>query len=401
MGSSFGKPSPQIAADSASMGPVDLTRLGRCLITGATGEIGSRCVRRLNEAGIRPLVLLRSPLPQTAWRGAQVDILEGDLEEIVANPPSASPAGSRPGGTDPARGWPEVGPDPGGSLPETDSGLCRALQGVDTVLHLAARVNLSGRGAAEMERINDRAAVALFDLARACRVRRYVHVSTTAAVGCAATQVALDETATFNLERFDNPYFRTKRCAQEAILDHWRRGDGPTELVIVNPSITIGPQVSFRRLSLPRRPPFPKPGAAWLKCLRFWWAGGVNLVDARDVAEGILLAALRGRAGSRYILAGENVTFRDLMLRLQRIFGTGHPTIRVPLPILRASAVGLQGWARLRRKRSRWNPTLARLLGPYWFYDSALARRELGYAPRPLDETLRDIRAWWLEQARD
>jgi dihydroflavonol-4-reductase len=352
------------------------SRLGRCLITGATGEIGSYCVRLLNRSGVRPMVLLRRPLAEKAWLGAAVEIVNADLAAL---------AGEAPAGAGQAGGAPAA--------------LIEALERTDTLIHLAARVNLSGRGAEEMQRINYAATVALFDLARRSRVRRFVQVSTTGAVGCAGSPTPLTESARYNLERFRNPYFDTKRRAEEVLLTRWRENRDSTELVIVNPPITTGPQGSFRRLARARHRPLPRPGSPWLRCVRFWFAGGVNLVDVRDAAAGILLAALHGRPGQRYILGGENITIRELMRALQRTFGTGAPDIRLPLWLLRVIAAGSAGWARLFRRRPRLSPTFARVLGPYWYYDSSFARRELGYAPRPLEETLRDLHAWWLEQA--
>ena len=126
----------------------------------------------------------------------------------------------------------------------------------------------------------------------------------------------------------------------------------------------------------------------------FWFAGGVNLVDARDVAGGILSASVRGIPGQRYILGGENVSIRDLMLHLQRIFGTSGPRIRIGPGVLRAAARASEGWAALTGRRARFNRTLADLAGHYWFYDSSRARRELGYRSRPLVETLEDLRDW-------
>jgi dihydroflavonol-4-reductase len=228
------------------------SRLGRCLITGATGEIGSYCVRLLNRSGVRPMVLLRRPLAEKAWLGAAVEIVNADLAAL---------AGEAPAGAGQAGGAP------------------------------AARINYA-------------ATVALFDLARRSRVRRFVQVSTTGAVGCAGSPTPLTESARYNLERFRNPYFDTKRRAEEVLLTRWRENRDSTELVIVNPPITTGPQGSFRRLARARHRPLPRPGSPWLRCVRFWFAGGVNLVDVRDAAAGILLAALHGRPGQRYILGG-------------------------------------------------------------------------------------------------
>ncbi|MBP6875375.1 MAG: NAD-dependent epimerase/dehydratase family protein [Candidatus Eisenbacteria bacterium] len=366
--------------------------LGRCLLTGATGEIGSYCVRKLNRMGVRPTVVLRRPLAEEAWQGAQVDIVEADLAMIAA-----SPRGLR---ECPASA--ELPP----SAAESDQrartqreALASALARADTVFHLAARVNLAGRGREHMEQLNLRGTIALFDLACQTKVKRFLHVSTTGAVGCAATPEALNEEAHYNLEKFRNPYFVTKRLAEETILAHWRESDRATDLVVVNPPIVMGPQGSFRRTSRPRRRPLPRPGSFWLRCLRFWWPGGLNIVDVRDVSEGILLAAARGAAGRRYILGGDNVSVRELMERAHEIFGTGRPSIRMPIPLLKAAARGTRVWEALGGGRSRFTPSFARLLGYYWYYDSTRARTELGYASRPLEETLRDVREWWEREA--
>jgi hypothetical protein len=51
---------------------------------------------------------------------------------------------------------------------------------------------------------------------------------------------------------------------------------------------------------------------------------------------------------------------------------------------------------RRRAARPYLSPGQARLLGLYFFYDSARARRELGYQPRPLPRSLADAHAFWM-----
>ncbi len=304
-----------------------------CLITGATGQIGSECVRRLNAAGVVPLVLMRRPLPLGAWGTARVAEVPGDLADLAAGSPLAD--------------------------------LSAALERVRVVYHLAARVNLAGRGAEEMKRVNARAPARLFALARAAGVRRFVHVSTTGTVGCSREPRTLDEEAPYNLARFRNPYFDTKRAGEEALLAAWRDDAEPTELIVVNPSITIGPPGSFRRLARPRRSrPLPPAGDWRYRLICFWFAGGLNLVDVRDAADGILRAAERGTPGQRYILAGENLPVRALMEIIAEVFGTAGPRVRVPLGALRAA-------------------------------------RELGFRHRPLADTLAALRAALLAESAD
>lgn len=345
---------------------LSLQELAPCLMTGATGQIGSAILQRLNAEDVVPTVLLRRPMPAGAWQGARVEEVAGDLEALAA-----------------------------GDVPVA---LREALGRTRTLVHLAARVNLAGRGADQMDRLNENATLALFDLARACGVRRFVHVSTTGAVGCTIEPQPLAEDAPYNLAGFHNPYFDTKRRAEEALLRRWVEEPARPELVIANPSIVIGRQASLRRLARGRRRRPPAPGSWPLRLVGFWFSGGLNLVDLRDAADGILRVARFGRPGQRYILAGENLTIRELMEALHRALGTGRPRVRLPLALLRGSAAAAESWARLTGGRARWNRTIAQLGGPYWFYDSGRAQRELGWRHRPIDETLDDLRAWILEQ---
>ena len=129
----------------------------------------------------------------------------------------------------------------------------------------------------------------------------------------------------------------------------------------------------------------------WLKS---WPAlalkGGASVVHVDDVADGVIAALDRGQAGERYILGGENVTVADMARRCLKAAGIRKPVVVVPEWALRAA---VRAAARLRLPA----PMPADLVGyacRYWFVDPAKARDQLGFRPRPAEETIRDVVGW-------
>jgi nucleoside-diphosphate-sugar epimerase len=119
----------------------------------------------------------------------------------------------------------------------------------------------------------------------------------------------------------------------------------------------------------------------------------MSFVHVDDVADGILLAFDRGRIGESYILAGDRKTMRDLVQTTARLTGRREPKRAMPTGIMRISAplgpvVGpLLGFP----------PNFQELISvsdgvSYWMTDEK-ARRELGFAPRDLEQGLRDTLA--------
>jgi len=113
----------------------------------------------------------------------------------------------------------------------------------------------------------------------------------------------------------------------------------------------------------------------------------------RDVAEALVLALEHGGVGSKYLAGGENVTFRELFERLGKIANRRVLALPVPRSVALAGGWAVQWFSR----KPLMDAAAARLMGYHWYYDSSKARQELGYAPRSLDETLRDMVAWLQE----
>jgi dihydroflavonol-4-reductase len=104
---------------------------------------------------------------------------------------------------------------------------------------------------------------------------------------------------------------------------------------------------------------------------------GVNVVDIRDVARGHLLAWERGRSGERYLLGGVDLTLHELFSAIADLAGRPRPRLRVPYAA--AQALARAGVANTEEV------ALARV--PMYF-SSGKARRELGYAPGPVEPAL-------------
>lgn len=264
----------------------------------------------------------------------------------------------------------------------------RMVEGVDAVIHSAARVNFRRDGLDRFTEINTLGAARTFEAARSAGVRRFVQISSIVGVGALSRtktggEGKVDETFPFNLGDLRIPYIQTKREAEEKLLTLAKAG-GP-ELVIVNLPKVVAPsrdgkdrEVTERLFSRPFLPVLPN---------RF------NLVDVRDASAGTILALEKGRANERYILGGEDVCIRDLVDLIADILGM-RPWLLVPLPRfpLKAAAALSVAWKRLRgKKRISFYPDLVRMLDFDWTCSSEKAREELGYTNRRVRETVTDL----------
>lgn len=259
----------------------------------------------------------------------------------------------------------------------------RAVHDCSIVFHTAGTVAAWGPAVARMREVHlDGTRNVLASLAAGARL---VHTSSVVAVGASPTGELFDEDSPFNLQRIALPYVHAKRGAEELVV----AAAGEQDAVVVNPGYLVGPDDHensvMGRLCV----------RAWKGRLPLAPPGGLNLVDVRDVARGHLLAAERGRTGRRYILGNENLTQRAFLHQLADVAGH-RPRLLWTMPRwllftiarlaeLRALATGREPYPSLPQ---------ARLSLYHWYYRSDRAGRELGYAPRPLHQTLHDALCW-------
>ena len=122
---------------------------------------------------------------------------------------------------------------------------------------------------------------------------------------------------------------------------------------------------------------------------------GLNLVHARDVARGHVLAAERGRVGEKYILGNQNLSLSEIFGMLARLTGHPAPRIRVPWALAWCGALGMEAVARLTGGVPAVPLTAVRMARKRMHFSAAKAVRELGLPQTPVEAALRDAVEWF------
>ena len=264
--------------------------------------------------------------------------------------------------------------------------LAEAFAGAEAVFHCAAAVTVKREVTPDMTAANVTGTQNVIDAAVKAGVKRVVHTSSVVAVGLSTDGTPCDETAQWNFETegLVDAYAITKRQAEDVVNAARDRIDA----VIVNPTYMFGP-----------RDARPSSGKLIVDVVKRrvpgWTPGYNNFVDVRDVARGMIAAWHEGRRGERYILAGHDMTYGDLMGTIARVAGVKPPRFQIPHAV--AKLVGKWGdFVERRGKDPLVNSTQIRYAFTDRFrFKSDKAARELGYTVSPLEPAIADAIAWF------
>lgn len=222
---------------------------------------------------------------------------------------------------------------------------------------------------------------------RAHDVKKLVHFSSIEALHLEGDGEVTEDTPLVTSD-FPIPYGRSKAMGQRVVLDAVRDG---LDAVICYPTGIFGPNdYAFRASNqVPLR---LRDGERMVMT-----DGGLDWVDVRDVAAGALAAADHAPAGASYLLGGRYATIEQLQGIIREQTGRKLPSRRITMRQVEwmLPLVGLQ--ARLTGKPPVVTKTMLYPLKHGGRVSHARAARELGYAPRPLEETIADTLAWFDE----
>lgn len=324
----------------------------KILVTGATGFIGSCLVNKLASTADEVAVLVRKTSDLTVLADVlhKVRLVYGDITDRAS--------------------------------------LDSAMQGIDLVYHSAGLTYMGDKKNALLYKINVEGTRNILQACVAAGIKRVVHVSSITAVGIAFDKKPVDETVVWNFEAISLEYARTKHIAELEVAEAVKKG---LDCVIVNPAFVFGAgDLNFNAGRIIKD--------VYNRRLPFYPLGGICLVDVEIVAETIMTAMEKGRTGERYIIGGENVSYKELADTISRI--TGAPKILLPLPFWMAKV--LKALLDLYKNKNRisklFNLSMFRVASHFLYFDSSKASRELNMRFEPHENSIRSAYEWYRER---
>lgn len=322
------------------------------LVTGATGHIGNVLVRKLIERGekVRALILPRES--RTPLQGLDVDAVEGDILNL-------------------------------------DS-LYKSMREVKGVFHLAGLISIMPGSDEIVRRVNIEGTKNILQVAKDMRVGKFVYTSSIHAIRRMEEGV-IDETLPYDP---DNPYGEYDRAKAEATLEVQHAAQGGLEAVIACPTGVIGPY-DFRGSLMG-----DVIHEAAVSRPTLYVDGAYDFVDVRDVADGLIAVAERGRNGESYIFSGHKISVRYLLETVREITGRPFFTMKIPFDLAKFVALFTPMYYSYARVHPRFTPYSLEVLRSNSNISHAKATRELDYRPRPLYDSIRDAVKWFLESKK-
>ncbi len=262
----------------------------------------------------------------------------------------------------------------------------KAFCGADVVFNLAAKVSVVNWNRPEVEALNINGVENVIAACKKCNVGRLIHVSSFHACNQEPRTQPLDEKRSLVEDRNAIPYDYSKACGERLV--RMARAEG-MDAVVVSPTGIIGPydyQPShfgsiLVSLGKGRLPAIVDAGLDW--------------VDARDVAEGMIRAAVIEKPSEKYMLSGHWVSLKDISRQIAQITGNPAPFFISPMWLAKAGAPFSEVYCRVTGGRALFTGISLKALGSNYNVCHDRAAAELGYSPRPLSETIKDTVEWF------
>jgi len=274
-----------------------------------------------------------------------------------------------------------------GNLLDINS-LKNLIQDTEIVIHLAATISINGKNDQELLAINVEGTKNLVQCIRENPVGRLIHFSSIHAIVHDPLDTVLDETRGLAIEDHIR-YNSSKALSHQLVLDAAAEG---MDAIIINPTSVVGPY-DFRPSLM---------GKAMLQIanrkLPGLIPGGYDFVDVRDIVDGTIKSIEKGRTGESYLLSGSWLSLPDLAKLIGSITGDHDKWTVLPFWLAQLGVPFLQAYARLKGTDPLYtSESLEILKTSHHMISSEKAKKELGYAPRPLEETIRDTVDWFKE----
>ncbi|MFZ5428682.1 MAG: NAD-dependent epimerase/dehydratase family protein [Bacteroidota bacterium] len=325
-------------------------------VTGGTGLVGSHLMLGLLQRGMKVRALKRKGsnigrvLETFRWYSSEADYFFSKIE------------------------WAEVDMEDIFSLGEL-------LEGIDEVYHCAAIVSFDRKSKDLIIGQNVESTANLVDAALKNKVKKFCHVSSVSALGKNSGGEPVNEETNWIPSKKLSGYSKSKFFSETEI---WRGVEEGLDVVVVNPSIIIGPgnwasgSPSFFRIID--------------KGMKFYTGGATGFVDVRDVTEAMIMlmedANFAKLKNQRYLLNSENLSYRDFFTRVANSLEKPAPFIYASGILLKLAAGGSELLSLITGKPAQINRDTLQSASSVIFYDGSKITRNSGFTYRPVQEAI-------------
>lgn len=315
----------------------------KVLVTGASGHLATNTILQLVERGYSVAAYLRNKNKFLLAEGKNIEVIEGDYE-----------------------------PDD----------LDKAMRDCEFVVHTAAESSQGKVRYRYYEKVNVELTLKICAAAVRQGVRRMIYVSTANVFAYGSKDVPGDESKPSKPPFTRSQYVISKRIAQEHVLSYQDK----MEVIILNPSFMIGPYDQ-------------KPGSNILvlmgmkRKVLFYPPGGKSFVHVKDASAAIVNSLLRGKNGECYLLAHENISYKEFFAMLGRSLNKKIKLIRLPFFVM--ILLGILGeLLKLLGINNSLFMTNVGIVRTNNYYTGKKAQKELGITYRPILSAIEDSSSW-------
>jgi len=251
----------------------------KVFVTGITGLLGANVVIKLLENDYFVIALVRQKSGYLGEKNENLQLIEGDLFSDIS----------------------------------------LYLDEVSFVIHIAAETSQSLLFYKDYKRVNYYATINLFSQSEKANVQKFLFVSSANTLGFGSLKELGNENFKQKYPFTQSFYAKSKLETENYLL----RNNKTTEVIILNPTFMIGKYDN-------------KPSSGkiifwvWEKNIVFYPKGGKNFVHAEDVANGIFKAIENAKNGEKYLLANENLKYKEFFKKVNLI--TNQKPLIIPIP---------------------------------------------------------------------
>ncbi|MEN8247787.1 MAG: SDR family NAD(P)-dependent oxidoreductase [Bacteroidota bacterium] len=319
------------------------------LVTGASGIVGHSVAETLVNSGhkVRALKRKNSNISRLSHIQDKIEWFESDVLDIAS--------------------------------------LSKAFDGIERVVHCAALVSFHKEDKDKMMQINVEGTSNMLNLALEYGIKKFVHVSSVAALGRKTNDLFIDERVKWEESENNSNYGESKHQAE---LEVWRAQEEGLSTVIVNPSVILGPgdwnsssMQIFKYINENRL---------------FYPPGEMNYVDVRDVINAINLLLFNEVESERFIINSGKASYKETFNIIAKHLNKSAPRIKVTKALLTFAYVLDTVKSKLLRQRSVITKETTRISKQSYLYSSEKIKETLGVNFKTLEESI----SWTCEEIR-